>query len=299
MGSKILYYLLIKPISLLPYFLLYGISNVVFLITFYGIGYRKKVIRANINNSFPGLTKKERDNIVRKFYLHFCDLIVESIKNFSITTRQINKRMRFENIELLNDYYENGKSVISIGGHYGNWELFAVAVAQASKLKQFAIYKPLSNQFFDKKVKSSRGKFGLEMIPMKESKSYFENKNNTPRTIIFGSDQWPSKPERAIWVQFLNRETPFLFGAEKYAKEFDWPVVYCEILREKRGHFVAKYHKLTDSPRELEEGELIRLYAQILEKTIQNEPAYWLWSHKRWKKTKQEVFGTIAQPTNS
>ena len=290
MGSKILYYLLIKPISLLPYFVLYRISDLVFLITYYGFGYRKKVIRNNINNSFPDLSEKERNRIVRKFYLHFCDLIVESVKNFSITSNQAKRRMKFENIELLNEYYKKGKSVISIGGHYGNWELFAVAVANASKLKQLAIYKPLSNAFFDNKMKSSRGKFGLEMIPMKESKLYFEKKDNTPRTIIFGSDQWPSKPERAIWVSFLGRETPFLFGAEKYAKEFDWPVVYCEIIREKRGYFITKYHKLTDTPREVKEGDIIKDYVQMLEKTIQNEPAYWLWSHKRWKKTKEEVF---------
>ena len=194
MGSKIIYYLVIKPISLLPYFILYGISNGVFLITFYGVGYRKKVIRDNINTSFPELSEKERNKIVRKFYLHFCDLIVESIKNFSISSRQIEKRMKFENIEILNDYFEKGKSVISIGGHYGNWEMFAVAVAQVSKLKQLAIYKPLSNKFFDDKMKTSRGKFGLQMIPMKETKSYFENNDKTPRTIIFGSDQWPGNP---------------------------------------------------------------------------------------------------------
>lgn len=290
MGSKILYYLLIKPISLLPYFVLYGISNFVFLVTFYGVGYRKKVIRNNINNSFPELSEKERNKIVRQFYMHFCDIIVESIKNFSITSSQVKKRMKFENIELLDEYYKNGKSVVSIGGHCGNWELFAVAVAGATKLKQLAIYKPLSNVFFDRKMKSSRGKFGLAMIPMKETKEHFEKNKEVPKTIIFGSDQWPSKPERAIWVDFLGRETPFLFGAEKYAKEFDWPVVYCEIVSEKRGHFITRYHKLTDNPREEEEGEIIKKFVSLLETTILNDPAYWLWSHKRWKKTKQEVF---------
>lgn len=293
MGSKILYYLLIKPISFLPYFVLYGISNVVFVMTFYGIGYRKKVIRANIDNSFPDLSKKERDKIVRKFYLHFCDLIVESIKNFSITSSQVKKRMKFENIELLNNYYAQGKSVVTIGGHYGNWELFAVAVSQVSQLKQLAIYKPLSNQFFDDKMKKSRGKYGLEMIPMKETKAYFAKDDSTPRTIIFGSDQWPSNPIRAYWTRFLGRETPFLFGAEKYAKEFDWSVVYCEIIREKRGHFTTRYHELTENPREEKEGAIIEKYVKLLEKTIESNPPFWLWSHKRWKKTKEQVFQEV------
>ena len=293
MGSKILYYLVIKPLSLLPHFLLYGIANFVFLLTFYGVGYRKKVIRANIFSAFPNKTIKEKNNIVRRFYLHFCDLIVESIKNFSITSRQVQKRMRFDNIELLNDYYTQGKSIITIGGHYGNWELFAVAVSRASQLKQMAIYKPLSNQFFDKKMKESRGKFGLEMIPMKETKQYFERGDSSPRTIIFGSDQWPSNPIRAHWTNFLGRETPFLFGAEKYAKEFDWPVVYCEIIREKRGCFVTRYHELTNNPREEKEGGIIEKYVELLEKTIERDPPFWLWSHRRWKKTKEEVLSEV------
>lgn len=261
------------------------------------MGYRKKVIEGNIKGAFPEKSENERKEIVRKFYLHFCDLIVESIKNFSITTRQIEKRVKFENMEVLNSYYDQGKSVITIGGHYGNWELLAVGVARVSKLKQLAIYKPLSNTFFDTKMKTSRGKFGLELLPMKETKSYFENGDSTPRTIIFGSDQWPSKPERAYWTTFLGRETPFLFGAEKYAKEFDWPVVYCEILRVKRGHFEVRYHDLTKNPTQESEGVIIQKFVELLEKTIQRDPAYWLWSHKRWKKTKSEVYeGMDSEP---
>jgi Kdo2-lipid IVA lauroyltransferase/acyltransferase len=293
MGSRILYYLVIKPISLLPYFVLYGISNILFVFMYVGLGYRKKVIKGNVYASFPNKTEANKKKIVKKFYLHFCDFIVESIKNFSISSKQIQKRVKFENIELLNKFYDQGKSVITIGGHYGNWEMFALAVGKVSKLKQLAIYKPLSNTYFDDKVKSSRGKFGLEMIPMKETKSYFQDENLPLRTIIFGSDQWPSKPERAYWTQFLGRETPFLLGAEIYAKQFDWPVVYCEIIREKRGRFIVKYHDLTENPTQEPNGSIIQKYVELLEKTILNDPSYWLWSHKRWKKTKKEVLDTL------
>lgn len=290
MGSKILYYVVIKPISLLPYFLLYSISNCMFVLMYYLIGYRKQVIEGNIYSSFPDKSEKEKRTIVKKFYRHFCDLIVESVKNFSVNEKQIEKRVKFENIEVLNKFYDQNKSVVTVGGHYGNWEMFAVGVGKVSKLKQLAIYKPLSNKFFDAKMKSSRGISGLLMIPMKETKSYFEMENQPPRTIIFGSDQWPSNPKRAYWTTFLGRETPFLFGAEKYAKEFDWPVVYCEIIREKRGHFITRYHELTANPKEEKEGAIIEKFVGLLEKTIERDPAYWLWSHKRWKKTKEEVF---------
>ncbi len=274
----------------MPYFILYGISNFMFVLMYYVIGYRKKVIVGNIYASFPDKNEKEKKNIVKGFYRHFCDLIVEAIKNFSVNPKQIEKRIKFENIEVLNKYYDQGKSVVTIGGHYGNWEMFAVAVGKVSKLKQLAIYKPLSNTFFDGKMKSSRGISGLGMIPMKETKSYFQEENQPPRTIIFGSDQWPSNPIRAYWTNFLGRETPFLFGAEIYAKQFDWPVVYCEITRDKRGHFTVKYHDLTDNPTQESEGAIIQKFVELLEKTIERDPAYWLWSHKRWKKTKEEVF---------
>ena len=263
-----------------------------FVIMYYVIGYRKKVIRDNIFKSFPANSDKENKQMMRKFYLHFCDLVLEGIKNFSVNPAQIDKRVKFENIEVLNKYYEQNKSVVTIGGHYGNWEMFAVGVGKVSKLKQYAIYKPLSNKFFDQKVKKSRGFNGLEMIPMKETKFYFQEENHEPRTIIFGSDQWPSNPKRAFWTNFLGRDTPFLFGAEKYAKEFDWPVVYCELIRVKRGHFIVRYHDLTEKPREAKDGDIINKYVRLLEKTIERDPAYWLWSHKRWKKTKEEVYGS-------
>lgn len=290
MGSKILYYLVIIPISILPYFILYGISNFMYFIMYYVIGYRKKVIKGNIYTSFPDLEEKEKKKIVKKFYLHFCDLIIESIKNFTVSEKQIKKRVKFNNIDLPDALFDKGKSVVTIGGHYGNWEMYAMVAGNIMKHKQYGIYKPLSNEFFEKKVKTSRTAYGMNMIPMKEAKSYFEKKHPAPITVIFGSDQWPSKPERAYWTSFLGRETPFLFGAEKYAKDFDWAVVYCEILREKRGHFIINYHLLTENPKELENGEIIDLFVKKLEKTIEGNKPYWLWSHKRWKKTKEEVF---------
>lgn len=292
MGSKILYYIVIKPVSLLPYFLLYRLSDFMFFLMYYLIGYRKKVIIDNIYSSFPDKDEVEKGKIVKKFYRHFCDLIVEAVKNFSVSPKQIEKRMKFENIEVLNKYFDLGKSVVTIGGHYGNWEMFAVGVGKVSKLKQYAIYKPLSNSFFDDKMKKSRGFNGLSLIPMKETKAHFREERKEPITIIFGSDQWPSNPKRAFWTTFLGRETPFLFGAEKYAKEFDWPVVYCELIREKRGHFIAKYHELTNDPTTCKEGEITEKFVTLLEKTIEKDPAYWLWSHRRWKRSKDEVFET-------
>ncbi|MGB1041580.1 MAG: lysophospholipid acyltransferase family protein [Flavobacteriales bacterium] len=290
MGSKLLYYCVILPISILPYFILYGISNFMYVVMYYVLGYRKKVISENINLSFPDKSERERKVIIKKFYRHFCDLIVEAVKNFTISEKQIKKRVTFKNIEIMDSLFDQGKSVVTIGGHYGNWEMFAVAAGRATKHSQFGIYKPLSSKFFDNKMKTSRGKYGMNMIPMKQTKAYFEKGSKEPITIIFGSDQWPSNAKRAYWTTFLGRETPFLYGAEKYAKDFDWPVVYTEIVRVKRGHFEANYKLLTEKPNETEYGEIIEQFVRMLEETIEKDPAYWLWSHRRWKRTKEEVF---------
>ncbi|MDG1174230.1 MAG: lysophospholipid acyltransferase family protein [Flavobacteriales bacterium] len=290
MGSKILYYLIIIPLSVLPYFVLYGISNVMFLLFYYVVGYREKVIVKNIYSAFTDKSEKEKKKLVRKFYLHFTDLIVESIKNFTVSEKQIKKRVLFENIELIDSLYDEGKSIVTVGGHYGNWEMFAVAAGNISKHQQYGIYKPLKNKFFDDKVVSTRGAYGMKLIPMKETKAYFLKENENPISIIFGSDQWPSNPQGAHWTKFLGKRTPFLYGVEKYAKEFNWPVVYCEIVRLKRGRFKIKFHLLTENPVELEKGEMMQLFVGKLEQTINNDPAYWLWSHNRWKQSEEEVF---------
>lgn len=291
MGSKILYYVFIIPISALPLFILYGISNFMYVMMYYVFGYRKKVIEDNIYKSFPDKSENEKKRIVKAFYKHFCDIIIESIKNFTISKKQVLKRFSVENPEVLDKYYDQGKSVVMIGGHYNNWELYAVAISMLAKHQHLGIYKPLSSAFFDEKMRSSREKFGLKMIPMKATRQNFETTHEHPVCMIFGSDQWPSNPKKAHWTTFLGRETPFLFGAEKYAKEFDWPVVYGEILKVKRGKYTLVLHDLTDKPKELENGQIIETYVRMLEKTItERKPELWLWSHRRWKRTKDEVF---------
>jgi KDO2-lipid IV(A) lauroyltransferase len=150
----------------------------------------------------------------------------------------------------------------------------------------YAIYKPLSNKFFDNKMRKSREKFGLKMIPMKTTKEYFTNVSDRPRAIIFGSDQSPSNAKKALWINFLNQESAFLYGAEKYAKDFNWPVIYVSINKIKRGCYELEYKLITDSPNKETYGNIISDFAKLLESDINNAPPYWLWTHKRWKKKK-------------
>jgi len=288
--GAILYFVFLFPLSKLPYFLLYSVSSVVYIILYYLLGYRKKIISENISLSFPNKSKAEIKIIVKEFYQHFADLLVEVIKNFSVSNSQIKKRVVFENPELLDELYAKDKSIVIATSHYGNWEMLAVAIGDLAKHKQHAIYKPLNSKFYDNKMKVAREKLGLTMFPMADTLKYFKMKHESPIAIFFASDQWPSNPKRAYWTQFLGRETPVLMGAEQYAKLFDWPVVYCEMKKVKRGHYSVRFECITESPNELAKGEIMELYGDKLEKTIHSKPAYWLWSHRRWKRTKEEVF---------
>lgn len=247
------------------------------------IGYRKKVVLQNIVRSFPDKTAAEHVQIVKYFYRHLCDLVVESLKVFTISVAEVNERMKVVNPHFIDRFYEQGKHVIMAGGHYNNWELFAVAIDASIKHKAVAIYKPLSSLFFDKKMRESRSKYGLEMISTKKVEEEFKRDNAPLRTIIFGFDQSPRSAKKCYWSTFLNQDTAMLFGVEKYAKEYNLPVVYARINKVSRGHYITEFVEAIESPTDTSYGEITKRMNDLLEKDILKQPEFWLWSHKRWK----------------
>lgn len=281
--NALLYYLVLIPLSLLPFPLLYGISNGLFVIFFYISGYRKKVVLTNIRNSFPEKSEKEINEICKKFYKHFCDLVVESIKTFTISERQIMKRFVIANPEVSDKYYDEGRSILFAGGHFNNWELLAVGVDKWVKHNTAGIYTPLSNQYFDKKMQITRGKYGLKMVSTKNVKRFLDSKENGLTATIFAIDQSPSNPKSAYWMRFLNQETGVLYGVEKYAKEYNSPVIYGKLSKVKRGYYSLFLIDVTGNPQQTAYGEIIQKTQRILESNILENPQYWLWTHKRWK----------------
>jgi KDO2-lipid IV(A) lauroyltransferase len=288
MGTKLVYYLVLLPFSKLPYPILYLLSNFVFFLIYRIIGYRKKVVLKNIQLSFPEKTAKEHHEIMKKFYAHLCDLILESVKCFSLKEQDALKRLIVTNPEVVNHYYDKGKDIILVGGHYNNWEIFAVSMGLQIKHLPIGVYQPLTNKFLDKKMKESREKYRLKMCPMKEVKSVINVDIGESKAPIFAIDQSPSNPNKSYWMNFLNQETSVHFGAEKYAKELDLPVVYGIIEKTKRGYYTVTFKVLCDNPAEQEYGYITQLATRELEKDILNAPQYWLWSHKRWKRKRPE-----------
>jgi len=285
-ANWLIYYLIILPVSRLPFRVLYVLSDFLFWVFYYVTGYRKKVVFSNLRNSFPDKSEQEIESLGKQFYRHFTDLIVESLSIFSISKREASERMKFVNPEIFDTHFREGRNVIIAGCHLNNWELFAVAVDDALKHATIALYKPLNNHFFDEKMRISRGKYGLRMISIRKASEVFTMFTNEPVAVIFGTDQSPSNPRRGYWTKFLNQDTLVLFGTEKYAQLYNCPVYYGSIHKVKRGFYEVRFALITDNPRACAYGEITQGHTRMLEKDILENPQYWLWTHRRWKHKK-------------
>lgn len=288
------YYLFLAAfwcISLLPFKLLYVFSDLLYLLTYYVVGYRKKVVMDNLKNAFPEKSVQEIRLTAKKFYRGFCDIIIETIIALTIDEIQLKARVRYINSEILNEPYYRNKSIIAVQGHYCNWEWTVMMGPELKEHKHYAIYKPLTNHFFDRLIYRLRARYGTEMIPGNSAyKTMLINKDK-PGFYQFGADQTPPK-DSEYWTDFLNRDTPVFLGIEKIAKKLDLPVVFINTQRIKRGHYTIEFIKLFDNPAETGQYEITEKHVRTLEKIIMTEPANWLWSHRRWKHVKHE--NTIA-----
>lgn len=287
--NYLLYYGIIIPLSKLPFGILYGISDVLYFILFKVTGYRKKVVITNLKNSFPDKSDIEINQIASDFYRHLSDVIVESLKSFSISNEEISKRMILQNPELLNKFYNEGRSLILAGGHYNNWEWIATSLDQQINHQAIAIYKTLNNKFFDEKMRSTRGRFGLRMISTRKVTEVFEEMKNDLIAVVFAIDQSPSPKSKSYRMRFLNQDTAVLFGTEKYAKQYNLPVLFGSIQKVKRGYYTFSFVEVTSEPSITAYGEITEKITRLLEEQIIREPQYWLWTHKRWKKSRLET----------
>ncbi len=244
-------------------------------------------MRENLMCAFPSKTPRERRQIASRFYRYFYDLIFESIRIFSISEKEATARFKVVNPEALIPLAQANQSAILTGGHYTNWELFAVATNPQITHQLLGIYTPLTNRFMERKFSASRSRFGLQLVPKKELKEVLENTKDLLAISTFAIDQSPRKDQKAYWMQFLGNETAVHFGAEKYARAYNYPVVYGRSLRVKRGYYELTFELLTENPSTTKEGEITEKNTRRLEQQILEAPEYWLWTHKRWKLKKE------------
>ena len=284
---KLVFYLsfpIIWFFSKLPFRVLYVISDGLYYILFYLIGYRKTVVLDNLKLSFPEKSEKELKQIRKRFFKHFTDVFIESVKSFSITEETLQKRYHFKNPEVVNDVAKQGKSIILLGSHYANWE-WITSTPLALNIEVFAAYTKLENKYFEKAIKKNRTKFGMIGFKTTEFIKYMMSniKNKRQGLYILLSDQSPQLKKTFYWKEFLGVKVPIHTGAEMLSKKFDCAVINYSCKKVKRGYYEIEFETITTSPKEFDDFQIMDKYLEITEAHIREEPAYYLWSHKRFK----------------
>jgi len=271
-------------LTLLPLKILFGLSDVFYIIIYYLVGYRRKVVRENLRNAFPKKNETEILQITKRFYRYLCDYFVESIYLINMSLKECNRRYQYTNLELLQNLYNEGKNIILAISHYGNWE-WANNLSNCSHYIIYGVYKPLHNKLFDRLFIHIRGKFISVPVPMKKTFRTISilMKNNDLFALYLVGDQRPGKGNLEYWTTFLNQETPVITGMDKLARKHNLPVVFMNVKRPKRGYYEATFETLSKEPGKLKEYEISEKYIRAVENLIFTEPEYWLWSHKRFK----------------
>ncbi len=281
----ILLYPLIFILSRLPFWLLYGFSDILYIIIYHLTGYRKKIVRRNLQLVFPDKTAKERLQIEKAFYKHFSDLFVEMIKAFHMPLKQMQKRFVFNNPELLNKLTEQGKHIVVVGGHYGNWE-WIFSLAPLVKASPIATYLKINNPYFERFMLKNRSRFGGELIETKQLRKTLENYKNSGEKFLLGllADQSPQRHRAKYWHRFLGVDNvPVFTGPEDLAKKYNAAYVFMKINKKSRGYYNINFELITDNPGNFKNYELTDLFATKLEQQIKANPAYYLWTHNRFK----------------
>jgi Kdo2-lipid IVA lauroyltransferase/acyltransferase len=275
-------------LSILPFWILYRISDFLCFLLFHVVGYRRKVVEQNLRNSFPQKSEKEILALSKKYYEYLCDLTLEVFKKINMSKEDAVKRCKFHNAELLNRLKSENKSVILLMGHYGNWEWAGSSFTLSTNHQLYVLYKALSNPYFEKLMVKSRTLFGTRLIKVENTlRDIIANKRNAA-TYAFIADQTPF-PQQAYWTTFLNQDTPLYTGAEKLAKKLNFPVVFVNIVRVKRGYYEIFPELLFEEPKLCIENEITEIFIRRLEAAINKMPETWLWSHRRWKYTKEQA----------
>jgi KDO2-lipid IV(A) lauroyltransferase len=283
--AAVVYYFslpLIYLVSLLPFRLLYLLSDLAYVLVYKIFRYRTKVVRKNLENAFPEKSAAEIKDIEVAFYHHFCDLMLETFKTLTITPDALKEHVRFDDTSVFEKQYKQGQSVIIVMGHFGNWELGGARFSLYDYHQLFVIYHRLSNKYLDRLVYKMRTRLGNKLYLMKDAfRGMLLNRDDLTAT-AFIADQTPS-PKGAYWTTFLNQDTPVFVGTAKIARKLNCPVIYVSIQRPQRGRYQISSELLISDPAAMTEDEISERHTRRLECDIRANPHLWLWTHRRWK----------------
>lgn len=274
-------------ISKLPFKLFYWFSDYIYLLVYYVIGYRKKIVRHNILIALPHLSESKRLMIEKKFYHHMCDMFLEMIKTMSISSEEMRQRFKITNIELLKEYEQKNKSIILLASHYASWE-WLLSINESTTFKCYGVYKKINNKYFDAKVRAIRSKLKSELVTTDKTIALINENEKDGIVSLYGlaSDQSPQVHKTYHWQKFMGIEVPVHTGAEMLAKRYGLDVVFVKVKKVKRGFYEATFVPICDSPISIPDYDITDTYLKEVEQQILEAPEYYFWTHKRWKHCK-------------
>ena len=271
-------------VSILPFRIFYWLSDFVYFLVYYIIGYRKKIVRANLALALPHLSDEERLIIEKKSYQHLCDMFLEMIKTLTISSDDMHKRFVITNIEVVKEYENKGKSIMLIASHYASWE-WLITMNQKLSLRGVGVYKKLANKYFDKLVRDIRSKYNTQLVQTDKTIPLISENQKKGIQCVYGlaSDQSPKVDRIFHWDSFMGVEVPVHTGPEMLAKKYDMTVVFAKVKKVKRGYYELTIIPLSDNPKSVPNFGITHSYIKEVEKQIYEAPEYYFWTHNRWK----------------
>lgn len=271
-------------ISKLPFRLFYWFSDCIYILVYYIIGYRKKIVRNNILIALPHVSEEKRLVIEKKFYHHMCDMFLEMIKTMSISSEEMKERFKITNIELLKEYEQKNKSIILLAAHYASWE-WLLSINESTSFKCYGVYKKVNNKYFDAKVRAIRSKFKSVLVTTDNTIALINDNEKNGIMSLYGlaSDQSPQVHKTFHWQQFMGITVPVHTGAEMLAKRYDLEVVFAKVKKVKRGYYEATFVPIANNPKSIPDYEITDAYLKEVEQQILEAPEFYFWTHKRWK----------------
>ena len=267
---------------------MYILSDILYLVVYWLVGYRRRVVRDNLAACFPEKDERERRRLERHYYRYLCDLLMEGVYNvFFATPPYLKQHYRITNRQLVDRYYEQGKTVVLASAHYGNWEYMVSSLNMQLLHHGIGVGKPLDDKSVAAFITRRRTRYGTQVVDQTDVRQHvaFFDRYKVPCALMMLGDQSPSNPFKSYWTTFLGRDTAFLYGAEYFARKYNYPVLYYTVNRVKRGWYEVTFSPLCEQPQAVPQYAIVEEYVRRLEAQIRRQPEYWLWSHRRWKLT--------------